>query len=970
MANSKNTIQKIPLNGTLNMNTLKTDVKQFEGFNEKNSTVFGGTLSPFFDKTTTLGNEDNSYTIFNSKGVPYTMTSDGSVFQLVKNGETVLSDKRIMSTKTETLDVPDDTISAATDLDGNLIYVTKSGTVQWMGVTASLSAPSEVLSARIWVKPYVTYIAAVTANTDHILVVKDGSLVVNKAFNHTSAIPSTYSPLITGSDTLANDNSPFGISVLTNSGKLEVKLGNVRNFETYAYEIDSSNNINKVDSDWYYVEELSFRFAAKARFYDIPSTYECYQFANRKLFKEKGAYLINDIISEKVVGAINGYLPCPVGCYYTFGGSAYYLNGSLISIGHMGKPIAPCLSFGDNTVNTIYASGNPLHVFYHGIDGKWYHYQPVSAEDTDDKKEWLKSLVFDGRYIFLRSTSRYKLSIYDIETDKIIDNVALDWILDRTPWVKKSDLTTVEKYGYYDFENKIILTVNRPNNNSNRVRIGIHQTEVDPDFDHLYTIEGVVGQDTAFRTDMKIAKGSKDAENVDWNNVTTAGDVTITVKSVSDVDYFAPLSVAVPLGSYVIETSSWGRKRAGKERVYDTTGCVFGGGYNAGYAISNSPFVGYLPNPYVVSNFPKSTSAVNYPIVPKGAQFYCTVGDQAMSAEYVGGDSRFIGTTLAIDSSGNVILPVSSNGKIISGYSNNDLVRENDTSYPLMYWNNSQKIYAYFLLSGIENMTNVFSLQGQQYMVDDNNIYAVSFANGIVQNVQAVCYKKNLQFLGTLPSQAIFWSAFNKTLYSFTGDRLVSKMFEASDIGEIKYVGQNPSSLSLWICTDKGTYILSDADAYRLNYICEEVVFIEDSALIITSNGDERQVHQISLWNIGNGGEMVPVKLKTAYFGLGAEQKSVMDCWYIRLFDENRVEGEVKVKVNTITDVTRHSEEKTFKINPSDYDENNIVYLRYQPKYQECTAMQLELESNIGIYELAIGVNATDSTAQVSKLNF
>lgn len=969
MANSKNTIQRIPLNGTLNMNTLKTDVKQFEGFNEKNSTVFGGTLSPFFDKTTTLGNEDNSYTIFNSKGVPYTLTSNGSVFQLVKNGEVVF-DGKILSTKTETLDVPDDTVSAATDLDGNPIYVTKSGTVKWMGGTASLSTSSEVLSARIWVQPAVTYIAAVTANTDHILVVRDGSLVVNKAFNHTSPIPLTYSPLITGSNTLANDNSPFGICVLTNSGKLEVKIGNVRNFETYAYEIDSSNNINKVDSDWYYLERLSSEFAVKDRFYDTPATYECYQFANRKLFKEKGAYLINDIISEKVTGAINGYLPCPVGQSYSFKGSAYYLNGSLISIGHMGTPIAPCLSFGDNTVNTIHVSGNPLHIFYHGIDGKWYHYQPVSAEDTDDKNEWLKSLVFDGRYIFLRSDISNKTRIYDIETDKLIDNVAFDWILDSTPWVKKSDLTTVEKYGYYDFENEIILTVNRPNN-SNKVNIDIHQTEVDPDFDHLYTINGMVGQDTAFQADLKIAKGSKDGADVDWNNVTTAEDVTITIKSVSDVDYFASFSATIPLGGYVIKTSSWSRKREGKERVYDTTGCVFGGGYNAGYAISNSPFVGYLPNPYVVSNFPKSTSVVNYPTVPKGVQFYCTVGDQSMSAEYVGGDSRFIGTTLAIDSSGNVILPVSSNGKIISGYSNNDLVRENGTSYPLMYWNNSQKIYAYFLLSGIENMTGVFSLQGQQYTVDDNNIYAVSFSNGIVQNVQVVCYKKNLQFLGTLPSQAIFWSAFNKTFYSFTGDRLVSKMFEASDIGEVRYVGQNPASLSLWICTDKGTYILSDTDAYRLNYICEEVVFIKNSAMVITPEDDgKRRVHQISLWNIGNGGEMIPVKLKTAYFGLGVEQKSVMDCWYIRLFDENRVEGEVKVKVNTITDITRHSEEKTFKINPSDYDENNIVYLRYQPKYQECTSMQLELESNIGIYELAIGVNATDSTAQVSKLNF
>ena len=958
MANSKNTIQKIPLNGTLNMNTLKTEVKQFEGFNEKNSTVFGGTLSPFFDKTTTLGNEDNSYTIFNSKGVPYTLTSDGSVFQLVKNEKTVLRDT-ILSTKTETLDVPDDTVSAATDLAGNLIYVEKSGTVSWQGGTVSI--PSEVLCARIWVKPYVTYIAVVTDNTCSVLVVKDGSLVGNKAFNHTSPIPSTYSPLITGD---YDKDGLFKISVLTNSGKLEVKLGNVRNFELYAYEIDSSNNINKVDVDTYITERFHPHPWDLTRIYlsDTPATYECYQFASRELVKDKDTYFL---LSNLAVGAIDGYLPCPVGYGYSFRGSAYYLNGSLISIGYMGTPIAPCLSFGDNMVNTIDAGGNNLHIFYHGIDGKWYHYQSVGFNDTDDKNEWLKSLVFDGRYIFLRSDTRNKTRIYDIETDKLIDNVTLDWILDSTPWVKKTDLITVEKDGYNDFENNITLDVTRPSDGSHKTYIKITQEHVDPDFDHEYEVE-LVGY--SYKFDMLIRKG----DNTASINFSTSDreDVTLALTNVSNTDYAAPLSVTISLGGTVTKSSAWSRKKAGKELVYDTTGCVFGGGYNAGYAISNSPFVGYLPNPYVVSNFPKSTSAVNYPEVPKGVQFYCTIGNQAQSAEYVGGDSRFIGTTLAIDSSGNVILPVSSNGKIISGYSNNDLVRENDTSYPLMYWNNSQKMYAYFLLSGIENMTGVFSLQGQQYTVDDNNIYAVSFANGIVHNVQAVCYKKNLQFLGTLPSQAIFWSAFNKTLYSFTGDRLVSKMFEASDIGEIKYVGQNPSSLSLWICTDKGAYILSDTDAYRLNYICEEVVFIKDSALIITSNGGERQVHQISLWNIGNGGEMIPVKLKTAYFGLGAEQKSVMDCWYIRLFDENRVEGEVKVKVNTITDVTRHSEEKTFKINPSDYDENNIVYLRYQPKYQECTAMQLELESNIGIYELAIGVNATDSTAQVSKLNF
>ena len=85
MANAKNTIQNISLTGTLNLNTLKTDVKQFQGYNEKNSTVFGGELGPlwemdipvppvYYDDTNPpIGvplnwTKDMQYPLFNSKG--------------------------------------------------------------------------------------------------------------------------------------------------------------------------------------------------------------------------------------------------------------------------------------------------------------------------------------------------------------------------------------------------------------------------------------------------------------------------------------------------------------------------------------------------------------------------------------------------------------------------------------------------------------------------------------------------------------------------------------------------------------------------------------------------------------------------------------------------------------------------------------------------------------------------------------
>ena len=102
MANAKNTIQNIPLTGNLNLNKLKTDVASFEGYNEKNSTVFGGELTNIHIKETELGNKDSTYTIFNSKGEPYT----------IQNGRINYNNTSypIVAPKITDMDVPEDTI--------------------------------------------------------------------------------------------------------------------------------------------------------------------------------------------------------------------------------------------------------------------------------------------------------------------------------------------------------------------------------------------------------------------------------------------------------------------------------------------------------------------------------------------------------------------------------------------------------------------------------------------------------------------------------------------------------------------------------------------------------------------------------------------------------------------------------------------------------------------------------------------
>lgn len=869
MANSKNTIQNIPLEGALCLNALKTDVKQFQGYNEKNTTVYGGTLSPIYDKTTELFDKDTSYTVFNSKGEACTLYKESGVCYLTypHQGSTISrSLTNCYTSKTEKLDVPNNTIVAAKLHSGSVITVNKNEGVYIDGqYLDSFTFGHNLLSE------YEAQIGGDFQDGGVIIGLMDNqscqAMLIKP--NHTVIKSTIYSgsgfrldkgdvPII-----VASYNSTDGgrVAFMKDSGK-------INDVVSLYIDITDGTSFNNWDlgSTFYYqtgnniasqtMETSTASYTAKN---------EVQQFCGRS--RNESGYLkwfpsnTNQPYGGGYTGHDgNGYIPCPIGSYgnWEFSEdffSIYYQDGALISIGHLGLLIDTVLGYGRNLIYYHFTGDGEsmtasTTITYKKDDGTWWCYtsMPLSSVSDSEIKEHFSRMILDNRYIILRAV--YGLDILDTETWLYRPENAFDWIAHIPPR-----------------------------------------------------------------------------------------------------DYSAPTT---------------------------TTGCVFGAGINAGYAINGSPFVGYLPNPFVMTDFPDvdyvyydSFDSVGYFHKMNAVQAYFSKGDNVQSAKYYGNDPLYFDTIYASDSNGNVLLPVANNAQIIHGYSNNDLVKEGNTVYPLMYYNNNQKTYSYFLISSMENVTDVFSLQGQSYSVDDNNIYAMNFNNGVISNVTPVAYKKNLTFLGTLPTQAVFWSAFNKTFYAFTGDRILSKMFEASDINKIHYVGQNPATLSLWICTDNGIYILSDTDMFKLPFTPTSVSFYDKNALFLADNGEKNVSHVISLYlNDNEQGEMIPVKLQTAYYGLGSEQKAVMDCWYLRLFDEKKTEGYVKVRVNTITDVTRHTEEKTYKFSPSDYDDNNIIYIRYQPKYQECVAMQLELETNLGIYSMALGVNTTDSTAQVSKFNF
>ena len=347
--------------------------------------------------------------------------------------------------------------------------------------------------------------------------------------------------------------------------------------------------------------------------------------------------------------------------------------------------------------------------------------------------------------------------------------------------------------------------------------------------------------------------------------------------------------------------------------------------------------------------------------------------------------SSFIGEQKYVDESlKNIPYPVTTNGnvlysenlfsEIINSYSNRDMIINDTVAYPLLYINN-QPSFSFYFLNGIENVNSAFILHGINYVNTDDFIFSVTYNGDTIGNTEAIVSIKGFRFLGNTTKVAFFYSELKKSVYAFYGDRTLEKIYDCTEIKNIRHTFFNPINYNIYITTDDYIYVIDDNTVYRIeisrtnsmNFSDKFIyVYTEDNLYILSYEKPSESY----LFNILNTFKKIPIKLETQLYGVGNNIKSVVDCIYLRLFNNDIVEqGTLKLSVKTLTDKGESTEEKTFTINASDWDkESNTFYIRYQPKNQECLGMSVNLISDFAIADFDIG-HSTDGTIQVSKYN-
>ncbi len=313
---------------------------------------------------------------------------------------------------------------------------------------------------------------------------------------------------------------------------------------------------------------------------------------------------------------------------------------------------------------------------------------------------------------------------------------------------------------------------------------------------------------------------------------------------------------------------------------------------------------------------------------------------------------------------GNQILPLPASvkftiGDIVSLAYNDDL----NFGVPLMLVGTTE--YAlYFLLTAQENIEKLFCIQTGYFAIANDTIYSLTYANGLYAGIQKVAYIYGLEYLCSTPIAAFFWSPFNKTLYQFMGDNLLHRGQTIDEINKVYQVKYICATNDIVMCTDKYAIVLSEQYAYKIeninnkpftdvfwtiNHFC---LRNEDSIVMVTYNKTTDHTKQ-------------PIKITTKLYGLGNNLLSETDCVYVRVFNAEKETTPQIVRIGgfTLTNEKHALLERTYTIN--EWDDDYTYYIRYQPTYQKALGIQIEIESTVPI--TYIGINNIPDAKMITK---
>ena len=956
MANSKSNIYPIQLQGAeLNLNKLDAEIKQYSGFNKNNSPFVGGCLSNVFHKEEQItgGNAENTY--IDTNGDVYEVTDHA----LLKNGGQVLSfqeDKYFVQNELKFNDNPVKVISdklyviEEVNTDGSHSYYLKSkegvftvgeNEVEKLLITTAPEGTTEDFINNI-TKNCITAIFVTKEDKVYCFVIGIASMVGSSVgVNNLWCID-------------IDTQESFSVTVL-----LGVSLKTP--YLLYPVSLCYDETLSQIS---YFYENDAQGYESFLTFYSIDYVNKSFSYVAR-----------GDSLNQSIAGSGNKLISTDLGSYCCLN---YPYNKLVIAAGSLFTPVTDSTSF-----KCVVSLDTPY--YDNGIK-----FRNVNICNYYQGIKTIANEVTRGQLTDNGTIAQFLIA-YDSQCAASLSQSSFDsyYVVHSTP----------EKNYIWGFDTFDFTLLN--GNNIKRYK---------------YTLGDFVSLGTVFKLAVNNNQLSAICGNnvllTEWNSVdvktlmfysdlrdakkiNTNYDERIYYKS-NGKFYEIRLAETPKLQTFgnqlIVNVDSMNnsfdvKRQLGLHFASNLNSIDLESFYSTLTPLSlksktptpDSNYLGFSVNEYrqednssIILNPVPVDSSYNklfFYALPNSMDVVNLYQGNSASIKYVGstyktsgeGKQRFYNSELAglpspIDTNGNVEYNVNLFSKIKSVYGNYAFVSSGLNSYPLVVGNNNNVLMNYYLASGIENLKEMFIIQGQFYGIIGNNLFSLSFNNGVVGGVQFIVDVSNLQFVGNTPYEALFFSKTNRCLYSFTGANVLNQKQLVDKISEVRNYLYNPATQTVFLITDIGVLFYGLFGMFLLEYTDLTNIFLLDNGIVMSDNNGNYRYIKYYLDEGDEGYTKENIRLETCFYGMNNEVVTINDCLYFRLFSEEHEEGNLKVKATTISLKGRQTEETTFKIKASDWDKiTHTIYLRYQPKTQRGLGVSFSIDSPFKIASMSVG---------------
>jgi hypothetical protein len=240
-----------------------------------------------------------------------------------------------------------------------------------------------------------------------------------------------------------------------------------------------------------------------------------------------------------------------------------------------------------------------------------------------------------------------------------------------------------------------------------------------------------------------------------------------------------------------------------------------------------------------------------------------------------------------------------------------------------------------------------FRLYGQNYLFDGNFIYLASIdqASNVLIGVEQLSPADGVTLIAATPNMVFFLSDFDNSLYVFQGGRDLNKYKRFTATTAIRQGVWSVRDNTLVLETQDGfVWIRDDLVTQNTKKASQSTVRMYETTegLYIMTDAAQWRYTYLPI----AGSTVVPLRLRTAFFGLNANYVSILRSFVIVIYNADRHAVTVDLLIDSYDQDSSYHQTVHQVINPSDYNDFGYARIRIQPQYQNSLGIAIQYDSD------------------------